>query len=81
MKFKTIFSIIIIISCLNVNKNEKNFDSIFSNLDSILDNEINNFNSLNELTEEYMKELQNQKNYIQFIKSINDNYYLSISKS
>ena len=75
MKLKTLFSIIILISCLNVNKNETNFNSVFSNLYSILDKEINNFNSLNELTGEYMKELQNQKNYIQFIESINDNYY------
>ena len=75
MKFKTIFSLIILISCLNVNKNETNFDSIFSNLYSILDKEINNFISLDELTREYMTELQNQKNYIRFIQTINSNYY------
>ena len=75
MKFKTIFSLIILISCLNVNKNETNFENTFSNLYSSLEKEINNFNILNELTGDYMKELQNEKNYFQFVESINNNYY------
>ena len=75
MKFKTIFSLIIIISCLNINKNETNFESTFSNLYASLEKEINNFNFLNELTGDYMKELQNEKNYLQFVESINNNYY------
>ena len=75
MKSETIFSLIILISCLNVNKNETNFDNSFEYLYKKLEKEINNFDILHASTEQYMTELQNQKHYIQFIESISNKYY------
>ena len=75
MKFEAIFSLIILISCLNVNKNETNFGNSLGYLYNKLGKEINNFDILYKTTEQYMNELQNQKNYINFIESINNKYY------
>ena len=76
MKFEAIFSLLIIlISCFNVNKNETNFDNSLEYLYNKLGKEINNFDILHKATEQYMNELQNQKNYIKFIENINNKYY------
>ena len=75
MKFEAIFSLIILISCFNVNKNETNFDNSLEYLYNKLGKEINNFDILHKTTEQYVNELQNQKNYIKFIESINNKYY------
>ena len=80
MKFKKIFSLIILISCLNVNNNETNSDKIFESLYKHLEKEINNFGVLNMNTEQYMNELESQRDYIKFIENINNNYYYPLQK-
>ena len=75
MKFKKILSLFILITCLNININETNFDSTFEYLNKNLEDEIINFDILNISTEQYMRELKDQKNYIKFIENINNNYY------
>ena len=41
MKFKEIFSLIILISCLNVNNTTNNFDNIIESLNKHFEKEIN----------------------------------------
>ena len=58
MKFEAIFSLIILISCLNVNKNETNFGNSLGYLYNKLGKEINNFDILYKTTEQYMNEFK-----------------------
>ena len=78
MKFKKIFSLIILISCLNVNNTKNNFDNTIEPLYKHFEKEINNIDTLNLSIEQYIKELINQKEYINFVRNINNNYYYSI---
>ena len=78
MKFKKIFSLIILISCLNVNNTTNNFDNIIESLNKHFEKEINNVDALNLSIEQYMKELITQKEYVDFIKNINTKYYYPI---
>ena len=78
MKFKKIFSLIILISCLNVNNTKNNFDNTIEPLNKHFEKEINNIDTLNLSIEQYIKELINQKEYINFVRNINNNYYYSI---
>ena len=78
MKFKKIFSLIILISCLNVNNTKTTFDKTIEPLYKHFEKEINNIESLNLSIEQYIKELINQKEYINFVRNINNNYYYSI---
>ena len=78
MKFRKIFSLIILISCLNVNNNETNFENDFDSLNKHLEKEINNFEELNLSIEQYKNELNSQKEYIKFVQFINNNYYYPI---
>ena len=78
MKFKKIFSLIILISCLNVNNTKNNFDNTIEPLYKHFEKEINNIDNLNLSIEQYIKELINQKEYINFVRNINNNYYFSI---
>ena len=78
MKFKKIFSLIILISCLNVINTKTNFDNTIEPLNKHFEKEINNIDALNLSIEQYIKELTNQKEYINFVRNINNNYYYSI---
>ena len=78
MKFKKIFSLIILISCLNVINTKTNFDNTIEPLNKHFEKEINNIDTLNLSIEQYIKELINQKEYINFVRNINNNYYYSI---
>ena len=78
MKFKKIFSLIILISCLNVNNTKNDFDNTIEPLNKHFEKEINNIDTLNLSIGQYIKELINQKEYINFVRNINNNYYYSI---
>ena len=78
MKFKKIFSLIILISCLDVNNTKNDFDNTIEPLYKHFEKEINNIDTLNLSIEQYIKELINQKEYINFVRNINNNYYYSI---
>ena len=80
MKFKKIFSLIILISCLNVKNNEDNTEIMFESVYSHLEKEINNFGVLNKFTLQYMNELNNQNDYVKFIENMNKNYYYPLQK-
>lgn len=80
MKLMIITSLIILISCSNINNNEFHILNKIEYLYKNFEEEINNFHILNRTIESYMNELKYQNNYIKFISNLNKNYYYSLQK-
>ena len=76
-----IFSFLtIFISCIDLNKNDNNFNYILTHLNYILETENDNYNKIHSSSEKYLKKLRAQEDYLKFIKDINNNYYYPLNK-
>ena len=72
--------VIILISCIELNRDEDNFNNIFKYLNSNIEKEKDNFNKIYASSEKYLQKLTKQENYLKFIKDINNNYYYPLNK-